>query len=58
MIVQHKEHPLRAGYQRQIDGGTKPPLAKVTLARRLAATALSMWKTQEVFDAAKVKIAS
>ncbi|MEZ4389881.1 MAG: transposase [Polyangiales bacterium] len=58
VIVQHKEHPLRAGYQRQIDGGTKPPLAKVTLARRLAATALSMWKTQEVFDAAKVKIAS
>lgn len=58
VIVQHKEHPLRAGYQHQIDSGTKPPLAKVTLARRIAATALSMWKKEEVFDAAKMKHAS
>lgn len=58
VIVQRKERPLRAAPQRQIDGGTKPPVARLTLARRLATTALSTWKTQEVFDATKVKIAS
>ena len=28
----------------------KPNLAKLTLARRIAGTVLSMWKNQEVYD--------
>ena len=38
---------------RQLAGGTKPNLAKVTLARKIAATALAMWKTKEAYDPKK-----
>lgn len=34
-------------------GGTKPNLAKVTLARKLAAITLAMWKTKEAYDPKK-----
>ena len=34
------DEPLRASYQRLVDAGTKPNLAKLTLARKLAATLL------------------
>jgi len=30
--------------------GTKPNLARVTLARKLAAIVLAMWKSEEVYD--------
>ena len=32
-IVQHRSTPLFADYERMLAGGTKPNLAKVTLAR-------------------------
>lgn len=44
------EHPLSRDYQRQVAAGTKDNLALLTLARRLAAATLSMWKHQEVYD--------
>jgi len=44
------EEPLRRNYQRLLEQGTKPNLAKLTLARKIAATALAMWKRQEVYD--------
>lgn len=47
------EHPLHLDYQRLLTAGTKPNLAKVTLARRIAAIVLAMWKHQEVYDPAK-----
>jgi transposase len=50
VIVQLRDHPLYADYQRTIEAGTKPALAKLTLARRIAAIVLSMWKHQEVYD--------
>jgi hypothetical protein len=31
----------------------RPNLARLTLARRLAATALALWKKQEVYDYSK-----
>jgi hypothetical protein len=40
---------LYDGYQRMLESGTKPNLAKVTLARKVAATVLKMWKTGEVY---------
>ena len=53
-VLQSERYPeLRAYYQRQCDGGTKPTLAKVSLARKVAAIALAMWKKQEVYDPAK-----
>jgi hypothetical protein len=33
-----------------LEAGIKPNLAKLTLARKIAATVLSMWKHQEVYD--------
>ena len=46
-------HPLHADYQRQLAAGTKPNLARLTLARRIAAIALAMWKHNEEYDPAR-----
>jgi len=43
-------HPLHSDYQRLLDNGTKPNLAQLTIARRLAAAVLAMWKKEEVYD--------
>jgi transposase len=51
--IQNSQEPLRASYERMLAGGTKPNLAKVTLARKLAAIALALWKKKEVYDPAK-----
>ena len=52
------EDPLHAHYRRLLDQGTRPHLAKLTLARRLAAIALRLWKTEEVYDPAKLTTTS
>lgn len=44
---------LGVAYKHMLDSGTKPNLAKVTLARKIASTVLSMWKHKEAYDAAK-----
>ena len=36
-----------------LEQGVKPPLAKLTVARKIASTALVMWKNQEVYDPGK-----
>ena len=46
-------HPLHADYQRLLEGGMKPNLARLTIARRIAAAVLAMWKNQEAYDPAK-----
>jgi transposase len=53
VISQHEADPLYQDYQRLISAGTKPNLAKVTIARKLAAIALSMWKSREKYDPTK-----
>lgn len=50
VILQMPEHPLHANYQRMLQAGIKPNLAKLTLARKIAAIVLSMWKHKEVYD--------
>jgi len=50
VIVKGSDDPLHAAYMRTIQAGTKPNLAKLSLARRIAATVLSMWKHQGVYD--------
>lgn len=47
------EHPLTRDYHRMLKAGVKPNLAKLTLARRIAAAVLSMWKHKEVYDPKK-----
>jgi transposase len=46
-------HPLHQAYQRLLSSGTKPNLARLTLARRIAAVVLAMWKKKEPYDPAK-----
>ena len=50
VITQLHGHPLHMDYERMLQSGIKPNLAKLTLARRIAAIVLSMWKREEVYD--------
>jgi len=53
-VIAHLEtEPLHQDYQRLIAAGTKPNLAKLTIARKIAAIALSMWKSKEKYDPTK-----
>jgi transposase len=44
---------LRAKYQQLLDGGTKPNLAKLTIARKIAAIVLRTWKDDTSYDEQK-----
>ena len=50
----HKDCPLHRHYERMLENKTKPNLAKLTLARQIAAITLSIWKKEVAFDAAKL----
>jgi hypothetical protein len=50
--------PLRADYDRLLTNGTKPNLARLTLARKIAAIVLSMWKNKEAYDPGKYRLTS
>ncbi len=52
------DHPWRRAYQRQLDNGIKPNLAELTLARRIAATTLALWKRKELYDPQKTRCAT
>ena len=47
--------PLLDFYQGLLAKGMKPSLARLTLARKIAAVALALWKKGESFDAEKLK---
>lgn len=49
VVQQARDVPIYAEYERLLESGTKPNLAKLTLARKIAATVLSMWKDEEVY---------
>jgi transposase len=55
VIAQLPDHPLHVDYERMLQSGIKPNLAKLTLARRIAAIVLSMWKREEVYDPGRHK---
>ena len=44
------EDPLFQHYVRLLDGGTKPNLAKLTIARQIASIILSIWRSNEPYD--------
>ena len=54
ILMQHRTDPLFDYYQRLVDSGTKPNLAKVSLARKVAAITLSMWKQGKEYDPKQV----
>jgi len=47
--------PLRGFYVALLDKGMKPEMARLTLARKIAAIALTLWKKEERFDAEELK---
>jgi hypothetical protein len=52
-ITQRNKDPIHARYARLLDGGTKPTLAKLSLARMIAATVLRMWKDEQPYDSGR-----
>ena len=50
VLKQLPEDSLHQHYERMLASGIKPNLAKLTVARRVAAIVLAMWKHQEVYD--------
>ncbi len=49
VITQPSKHDLYAAYERMTESGIKPNLAKVSLARTIAAIVLRMWKDKEPY---------
>jgi hypothetical protein len=50
-VMSHSgENPLREDYDRLLENGTRPNLAKLTIARKIAAIVLSMWKKETKYD--------
>jgi transposase len=47
------DHPLHQDYLRMVSAGTEEALAQLTIARRLAAACLAMWKHEEEYDPTK-----
>jgi transposase len=55
-VISHaRPNPLREAYERLLAQGTKPNLAKLTVARKIAALVLAMWKHEEVYDPTRRK---
>jgi transposase len=53
VITNMPDHPLTKNYHRLLEAGTKPPLARLTVARQLSAAVLAMWKNLEAYDPAR-----
>ena len=47
--------PFQDFYQAALAKGIKPTMARLTLARKMAAITLTLWKKGENFDAEKLK---
>ena len=48
--------PFRECYERALAKGMKPTMARLTLARKIAAITLTIWKKGEPFNADKLKL--
>ncbi|MBL9021403.1 MAG: hypothetical protein JNL21_04355 [Myxococcales bacterium] len=49
-MITKRTSELAGDYQRLEMNGTKPNLAKLTIARRIAVILLAVWKTGEEYD--------
>jgi transposase len=47
--------PFQDFYQASLAKGIKPTMARLTLARKIAAITLTLWKKEESFDTEKLK---
>ena len=48
--------PFKPFYERDVNNGTKPELARLNLARKIAAITLRIWKNGENFDESKLNL--
>jgi transposase len=55
VISRMPSNPLCEDYHRLLERGTKPNLAKLTIARKIAAITLAMWKNKEAYNPAKYR---
>jgi transposase len=55
VVQRAKDGPLYRHYQSLLDGGTKPNLAKLTIARQIASITLSMWRSGEEYEPRKLE---
>ena len=55
-IASLRPGPFREFYERALAKGMKPTMARLTLARKIAAITLTLWKKGERFDADKLKL--
>ncbi|MCH7534073.1 MAG: transposase [Gemmatimonadetes bacterium] len=55
VIGRAEDGPLYRHYQSLLDGGTKPNLAKLTIARQIASITLALWRTGERYDATRLE---
>ena len=49
-VIRHKKEPLWTDYVQLTKNGTRPNLARLTVARELAAAVLAMWKKKERYS--------
>lgn len=52
----HRDAGVRAWYEDRLGQGMRAEMARLTLARKLAALTLRLWKTGEVYDATKLTV--
>jgi transposase len=58
VIGRAEDEPIYRHYCRLLDGGTKPNLAKLTLARQIASIVLAVWRAGEPYDPTRLERAS
>lgn len=58
MTAIHTDEPFKRYYQRLIDSGIREEMARLTVARKLAAITLAIWKKGEKFDPERVNQAA
>ena len=49
-VIRFKMEPLWSDYLQLLENGTRPNLARLTIARKLAAAVLAMWKKKERYN--------
>ena len=55
VIMQGADEPLYRHYERLLEGGTKPNLAKLTITRQIASIVLALWRSEERYDPKKLE---
>lgn len=58
VIGRGEDEPVYRHYERLVEGGTKPNLAKLTIARQIASIVLALWCNGEAYDPKKLEEAT